>query len=252
MELEGKTVFITGGASGIGKATAERCTEEGAYVVVTDLDSAGEELAEELDGAGPGAEFHTLDVTDADRFQAVVDEVAERRGLDVIVNNAGTGHPSSYVEDIDEAVRDYVFDVNVKGVWNGCHAALPHMKAQGGGSIVNVGSIASIRGFPKQAAYATSKAAVLNFTRTVAAEAGPSGVRANAVCPGFTETPMLEQYLAMQDDPEAARERLRREYPLQRLGESEEIADCIVFLSSDRASWVTGHGLVVDGGYATM
>jgi len=252
MELADKTVLITGAASGIGEATARACADEGAYVVVTDLNSTdGEALAEELADGEVGAEFHRLDVTDSDQFHDVVDEVSENRGIDVLINNAGTGHPSAYVEDTDDSMRDFVFEVNINGVWNGCHAVLPHMKAQGHGAIVNVGSLASIRGLPKQAAYSLSKGAVLNFTRAVAAEAGPKGVRVNAVCPGFTDTPLLEQYLAVQDDPDAAREALREGYPLKRLGEPEEIADCIIFLASDRASWVTGHGLVVDGGYAT-
>lgn len=252
MDFEDQTVLITGAASGIGLATATQCAEEGARVVVTDINSAGEEVADELADVGAGAHFYELDVTDGERFAEVVDEVADEYGLDVLVNNAGTGHPSSFIEDTDTSMWEYVLDVNLHGVWNGCRAALGHLKEQGEGSIVNVASLAAIRGFPQQAAYATSKAAVLHFTKTVAAEGGPRGVRANAVCPGFTETQMLEQFLMMQDDPEAAREQMREDYPLGRLGEAEEIAECITFLASDRASWVTGHGLVVDGGYSIL
>ncbi|WP_049928296.1 SDR family NAD(P)-dependent oxidoreductase [Halopiger goleimassiliensis] len=252
MRLEGKTVVITGAASGIGRETAERCAEEGAFVVVTDVDSdGGEEVVDDIEDAGGEATFYDLDVTDSDRFHEVVDDVAEAHGLDVMVNNAGTGHPGGSLEDIDDSVRDFVIDVNINGVWNGCHAALPHMKEQGHGSIVNVGSLASILGLPKQAAYSTTKAAVLNLTRTIAAEAGPYGVRANAVCPGFTETQLLDRYLEGQDDPEAAREAMSEEYPLKRLGKPEEIADAILFLASDESSFVTGHGLVVDGGFST-
>lgn len=252
MRLDGKTAVITGAASGIGAATALRFAEEGAHVIVTDIDSeGGPELVEDIEAAGGEATFYELDVTDAERFEEVIETVVDEHGLDILVNNAGTGHPSSYVEDTDEAMRDFVIDVNVKGVWNGCHAALGHMKEQGHGAIVNVGSLASIFGLPKQAAYSLSKGAVLNFTRAVAAEAGPHGVRANTVCPGFTDTPLLDQFLAMADDPEEAREKLREDYPLKRLGEPEEIASCILFLASEEASWVTGHGLVVDGGYRT-
>ncbi|WP_265109808.1 SDR family NAD(P)-dependent oxidoreductase [Halosolutus halophilus] len=252
MRLDNETALITGAASGIGKATAERFADEGARVIVTDIDSdGGQAVTESLQESGAEAEFYDLDVTDSEGFHAVVDTVAEEYGLDIIVNNAGTGHPSARLEDTDDSMRDFVIDVNVKGVWNGCHAALPHMKEQGHGSIVNVGSLASILGLPKQAAYSLSKGAVLNLTRAIAAEAGPYGVRANTVCPGFTDTSLLEQYLATQDDPEAAREAMAEDYPLKRLGEAEEIADAILFLASEEASFVSGHGLVVDGGYST-
>jgi NAD(P)-dependent dehydrogenase (short-subunit alcohol dehydrogenase family) len=252
MRFDNTTALVTGAASGIGLATVERLAEDGARVIVTDINSdAGETVADDLADDGADAEFHDLDVTDSEQFHAVVGAVAEEYGLDVIVNNAGTGHPSARLEDTDDSMRDFVIDVNVKGVWNGCHAALPHMKEQGHGAIVNVGSLASILGLPKQAAYSLSKGAVLNLTRAIAAEAGPYGVRANTVCPGFTDTTLLEQYLAMQDDPEAAREAMAAEYPLKRLGEPEEVADVIAFLASEEASFVSGHGLVVDGGFST-
>jgi len=254
MRFENDTVLITGAASGIGCETAKRCASEGAFVVVTDVDeTGGEETVETIEsGDGPGsATFEPLDVTDAERFDELAVDVAEEHGLDVLVNNAGLGHPPASVEDVSPATRDYVIDVNVKGVWNGCHAALPVFKEQGSGAIVNVGSLASILGLPKQAAYSMTKGAVLNFTRAVAAEAGPYGVRANTVCPGFTDTPLTDQYFSGYDDPEAAREEMTQQYPLKRLGEPEEIADAIVFLASDEASFVTGHGLVVDGGFST-
>ncbi|MGM0390012.1 MAG: SDR family NAD(P)-dependent oxidoreductase [Natrinema limicola] len=252
MRLEDKTVVITGAASGIGEKTAKRCADEGARVIVTDIDTdGGEETVAAIEDAGGEAAFAELDVTDSEAVHAVVDEVAENDGLDVMINNAGTGHPGGSLEEIDDGIRDFVIDVNIKGVWNGCHAALPHMKAQGHGSIVNIGSLASILGLPKQAAYSTTKAAVLNMTRTIAAEAGPYGIRANAVCPGFTETQMLEQYLATQDEPEQAHQELAEQYPLKRLGTPEEIANAVLFLASDESSFVSGHGLVVDGGFST-
>ncbi len=243
-------MVITGAAAGIGQATAERCAEEGAHVIVADINDDGAAIAEAIEEAGDSAAFYKLDVTDAEQFHNVIDEIVAEHGLDVLVNNAGTGHPGGSLETIDESIRDFVVDVNINGVWNGCHAALPYLKEQGHGSIVNVGSLASLLGLPKQAAYSLTKGAVLNMTRAVAAEAGPYGVRANTVCPGFTETQLLDQYLATQDDPEAAREQMTEEYPLKRLATPEEIADAILFLASDEASFVTGHGLVVDGGFS--
>ncbi|QCS43978.1 SDR family NAD(P)-dependent oxidoreductase [Natrinema versiforme] len=251
MRLEDQTVVITGAASGIGQATAERCAEEGARVIVTDIDTdGGEAVAQAIEEDGGDAAFYELDVTDSDQFHAVVDEVAETHGLDVMINNAGTGHPGGSLETLEDDVRDFVIDINIKGVWNGCHAALPHLKEQGHGAIVNVGSLASILGLPKQSAYSMSKGAVLNMTKAVAAEAGPHGVRANTVCPGFTETSLLDQYLEDQEDPEAARKRMIEQYPLKRLAEPEEIADAILFLASEESSFVNGHGLVVDGGFS--
>ena len=251
MRFDGKTVFITGAGAGIGRATAKQCAAEGATVVATDIDSeGGEETVERIAEAGGDAHFEKLDVRDADRFRERIETTAEEHGLDVLVNNAGIGHPPAVVEETGSDVFERVVDINLRGVWNGCHAALPHLKAQESGAIVNVGSLASVLGLPKQAVYSLTKGAVLNFTRAVAAEAGPHGVRANAVCPGFVDTDLGRAYFESRDDPETARERMVAQYPLRRLGDPEEIADCIAFLASEEASWVTGHGLVVDGGYS--
>src|SRR6056297_473867 len=252
MRLDDKTVLITGSGTGIGESTALRCAEAGATVVSTDVDAdAAEATAVSIrDDDGEATSFE-LDVTDGDRFHEVVDEVAAERGLDVLVNNAGIGHPPSSVEDTDASVRDYVVDVNINGTWNGCHAALPVMKEQGSGSIINMASVGGMLGFPYQSVYALTKAAVINFTRAVAAEAGPAGVRANAVCPGFVDTQLTEAFFAGREDPEAAREEMIEDYPLRRLGEPEEIADCVAFLASNAASFVTGHALTADGGYSS-
>jgi NAD(P)-dependent dehydrogenase (short-subunit alcohol dehydrogenase family) len=247
MRLDGETVFVTGAGAGIGEAIARRCAEEGAFVVVTDVDEAGAEAtAAELEAAAA----HRLDVTDGDRVHELVDEVAAEHGLDVMVNNAGIGHPPAVAEAVDTAVFEHVLDVNVRGVWHGTQAALPHLKEQGSGSVVNVASLAALYGLPRQAVYSLTKAAVLNFTRAVAAEAGRDGVRANAVCPGFVDTELGRAYFQHSSDPEAARERMLEQYPLGRLGEPGEVADAVVFLASEEASWITGHGLVIDGGFS--
>jgi len=246
MRFDDDTVFITGAGSGIGRATARAVADQGAFVVATDVnDDAGEATVDAIEDAGGDAVFHHLDVADAEEFDAVVETTVEQYGLDGVVNNAGVGHPPATVEDVTDTTFEYVMDVNLRGVWYGCRATLPHLKQQGDGAIVNVGSLASFLGMARQSVYSLTKGAVLNFTRAVAAEAGRDGVRANAVCPGFIETP-----LQSKDDPETAKERAAQQYPLKRLGEAEEVADAIAFLLSDEASFVTGHGLVVDGGFS--
>ena len=251
MRFENDTVFITGAGSGIGRATALRVAEQGGFVVATDIDDeGGKETVAAIEAAGGEAAFHHLDVTDAAEFAAVVETTIDEYGLDCVVNNAGVGHPPAPVENVTDTVFEYVVDVNLRGVWNGCQTTLPHLKEQGSGAIVNVGSLASFLGMARQSVYSLTKGAVLNFTRAVAAEAGRDGVRANAVCPGFIETPLGNQYFESKDDPEAAKEQAAKQYPLKRLGEPEEVADAISFLLSEEASFVTGHGLVVDGGFS--
>ena len=162
--------------------------EEGAQVMVTDVNTPG---GEEAVAALPGDadhEFHELDVTDAERFHEVVDDAAERHGLDVIVNNAGTGHPSSFVEDTDESMRDFVLRVNVEGVWNGCHAALGHFKAQGSGSIINTASFAGKTGVAQLSAYSLTKGAVVNFTHS---PSGPASAASEWV--KLTTAPLVRE-----------------------------------------------------------
>ena len=252
MHLENDTVFITGAGSGIGRATALTVAEAGGFVVATDIDDdGGEETVAAIEEAGGDAAFHHLDVTDAAEFDAVVETAVEEYGLDGVVNNAGIGHPPATVENVTDTTFEYVVDVNVRGVWNGCHAALPHLKSQGSGNIVNIGSLASYYGLPKQGVYSLTKGAVLNLTRAVAAESGRAGVRCNAVCPAFTDTDLGNKFFEARDDPERAKRLMLRRYPLGRLGEPEEIADAISFLASDEASYITGEGLRVDGGFST-
>ena len=257
LRLDGMTVFVTGAASGLGRKITTRAAAEGAFVVVTDVDDDGgeETVAEAEDiaeGAG-GATYHHLDVTEAEPFHDLVDAVAEERGLDGIVNNAGIGHPPNLAEDVSMNTLDYIIDVNVRGVWNGCQAALPHLKGNDdGGAIVNVASLAGFLGMPRQSAYSLTKGAVLNYTRAVAAEAGSYGVRANAVCPGVVDTPLGSQVFAGIDpeDPQAGKEKLARQYPLGRLGEPDDVAAPTCFLLSHEASWISGHGLVIDGAFS--
>jgi NAD(P)-dependent dehydrogenase (short-subunit alcohol dehydrogenase family) len=250
MRFDDKTVFVTGGGSGIGRATAIGCAEEGATVVVADVDrDAAEGTAATIEAAGGDATAHQLDVRDAEALTAAIDATTAESDLDVLVNNAGVSHPRSDMEDIEGETRDRVLDINVKGVWNGCRAAIPHLKEQESGAIVNTASLAGLIGMPGGAAYSLSKGAVVNFTRAIAAELGSHGVRANAVCPGVVETPLVTG----DRDPEeweGLRDRMAGEYPLGRLGRPEDVANAIRFLASEEAAWITGHALVVDGGYS--
>jgi len=249
MRLADKTAFITGAGSGLGRAAAERFAEEGATIVAADIDrEAAAETLEDLHVDRQGA-VHGLDVRDADAVHAAIDATVEQFGLDVVVNNAGVSHARGPVEEIDEAERDRVIDVNVKGVWNGCHAALGHFKAQGSGSIINTASFAGKTGVAQLSAYSLTKGAVVNFTHSLAAEAGPDGVRVNAICPAVTDTPMARG----DTDPEEwedLKQKMAKQYPLRRLGRPRDIANGMLFLASDEADWVTGHALVVDGGYS--
>ncbi|MFB6084863.1 MAG: SDR family NAD(P)-dependent oxidoreductase [Halorientalis sp.] len=250
MRLEGKTAFITGAGSGLGRAASERFAEEGATIVAADVDTDGlEATADRVADLGGEVTTHELDVRDGDAFRAAVDAAAEEFGLDVLLNNAGVSHDRMDFEAIDDDVRDRVLDVNVKGVWNGCQAVLPHFKEQGSGAIVNTASLAGVIGAPQLTGYSLSKGAVVNFTRALAAEVGPDGVRVNAVCPGVTDTPMPRKG---QSDEEWAqrKEELARHYPLKRLGEPEDVANAMLFLASDEADWITGQALVIDGGFS--
>ena len=245
MRLEDKTAFVTGAGSGLGRAAAERFTEEGATIVTDGLSETADRVAD----AGGEVTTHELDVRDREAFTAAIDATVEEYGLEIVLNNAGISHARTDMEDIDDDTRDRIIDVNIKGVWNGCRAAIPHFKEQGSGAIVNTASLAGVIGSPKLSAYSLSKGAVVNFTRAIAAEIGPHGVRANAVCPGVTDTPMPREDFG-QGDWEETKAQMARHYPMKRLGEPEDVANAMLFLASDEADWITGHALVVDGGYS--
>ncbi|WP_254522733.1 SDR family NAD(P)-dependent oxidoreductase [Natrinema caseinilyticum] len=250
MRLKDKTAFITGAGSGLGREAAELFAEEGATIVAADVDHEGaEETIGRVEDAGGEGTALEVDVRDSDAVHAAVDEAVSAFGLDIMLNNAGISHGRTAVEDIDEDERDRVIDVNVKGVWNGCHAVIPHFREQGSGAIVNTASLAGVIGAPQLGAYSLTKGAVVNFTRTVAAEVGPNGVRANAVCPGVTDTPMPRKNQT-EAEWEATKEEMARHYPLKRLGRPEDIANAMLFLASDEADWITGQALVVDGGFS--
>jgi NAD(P)-dependent dehydrogenase (short-subunit alcohol dehydrogenase family) len=238
--LEGQRAVVTGGGSGIGRATCRRMAEEGAQVAVLDVNGdAAEVVAKEIGGVAFG-----VDVGDPDALRAAVDAAAEAMGgLSVIYNNAGTGSFSK-LHEMDVGEWDRVLRVNLTGVWAGMRAAVPHLLAGGGGSIVSTASISGTRPAAGESPYAASKAAVAALTASAALEYGPT-IRVNAVSPGMILTAMTEQMFEFMP---SQTERFEKGTPVGRIGEPEDIADVVVFLCSDMARFVTGQNIVVDGG----
>jgi NAD(P)-dependent dehydrogenase (short-subunit alcohol dehydrogenase family) len=235
--LAGRVAIITGGARGQGASHAERLAREGATVVTGDvLDDLGEQTAERLRAGGLDVTYRHLDVTDPADWQAAV-AACER--LDVLVNNAGIIHVTPLVDETIEA-WNRLLAVNATGTLLGMQAAVPAMRAAGGGAIVNVASIFGIGGAEGYVAYTASKAAIVAMTRTAALELAPDRIRVNAICPGGVSTPMNE------DEPEGGVVPLT---PLGRRAHVSEISGAVAYLASDDASFVTGTELVIDGGY---
>ena len=238
--LDGKVAVVTGGSTGIGRATAEKYLEYGAEVVIANRSAeAGRATAEEL-----GCEFVRCDVGEYEQLRAVVEATVEDYGrLDVLVNNAGIGRAGTVEEMALEDWHD-VMRVNLNGVMYGTRAALPHLR-ESGGSVVNVASIYGLVGGPGATAYATAKGAIVNFTRSVAIDYAERNVRVNAICPGFVQTPMTEP--AFSEDE--FYEYVNGQTPMGRVAQPEEIAGLAMFLASDEASYITGANIPVDGGW---
>jgi 2-keto-3-deoxy-L-fuconate dehydrogenase len=239
-DLKGKRALITAAGQGIGRAIAERCIQLGARTIATDV------RADLLSGLN--CTTRGLDVTD----QSAIDRAASELGpIDVLINCAGFVH-SGTILDCAERDWDFSFDLNVKSMYRMIRAFLPAMLAKGGGSIVNLSSVAgSIKGVPNRFAYGATKAAVIGLTKSVAADFVTRGIRCNAICPGTVDTPSLDERLRGTADYEASRAAMIARQPMGRLGRPEEIAALATYLASDASTFTTGQIHIIDGGWMT-
>jgi len=253
MRLTGKVALVTGGGSGIGRATVVQFAREGARVVILDQDRTGAEAAARAvaDAGGTVRVIEGDVAVAADAERAVRETRAAFGRLDVLVNNAGRELVASLPETT-EADWDRVVDVNLKSIFLLSRAAIPVMAAQGGGVIVNTASQLGLVGARRFGAYTASKGAVVNLTRSMALDCAPLAIRVNAVCPGAIDTPLLRRQFTGRPGPQGTLDDLARLHPLGRLGRPEEVSAAIVFLASDEATFVTGSILVVDGGYTAQ
>ena len=244
--LEGKVALVTGGGSGIGEAISHRFADEGATVIVVDInDVPAKQVATDI---GPSAHAEVADVSDPDSVRELIDRVVKEHGrLDIAVNNAGIGGPSAPVGEYPLDGWRQVMSVNLDGVFYSMRYQIPAMLKNGGGSIVNMGSVLSSVGIGQSGAYVAAKHGLVGLTKTAAIEYSKEGIRVNAVGPGFIDTPLLRK-------PEAAEivKGITALHPIGRLGTSEEIASVVAFLASDEASFVSGSYYTADGGYSAQ
>ena len=252
MVFEGKVIIVTGAGSGIGRGIAELLSSGGAKVAIAEIqETNGACVAQAIRRAGGVAEFFRTDVGDEASVSAMVDNTVARFGsIYGVVNNAGIIHQADMTA-MTLADWDRVLAVNLRGAFLTCRAAIPHMRRAGGGSIVNIASVHANFAFDGWTAYDASKGGLVSLTRTMALENGPHGIRANAILPGYIDTPLWDAWLAGQPDPEAVERNTKTWHPLRRRGTPLDIARATRFLLSDDAEWITGATLVVDGGLST-
>lgn len=246
--MQGKTAVVTGAATGIGRAIAERLAEEGAYTFCADVDAGGlEHVVAGIRAAGGRAEAQRCDVSSPDDVERLVAAAEGAGGPHALVSNAAIQYERT-IEDTPPEDWDRVLAVNLKSVYLCARAAIPRMRRLGGGSIVNIASVNGIWVEPSLGAYCAAKGGVINLTRSIALDFGKDGIRCNCICPGYIDTGMAQRYLDIQADPVAARAEVARMHALGRIGQPDEIAAMALFLCSDESSFCTAQPFVVDGG----
>lgn len=245
--LAGKHAIITGGAAGIGRASAERMVAEGARVVLADIDEKAGRAAAEVMPKG-AALFVKCDVADERSVQEMVERgTSWLGGLDVLFNNAGM-LVCAPMTSLSAATWDKAFAVNVRGSFLACRAAIPHMRAGGGGSIINMSSLAGLRGMPELTLYSATKAALIGMSATLALELAPDKIRVNALCPGWIDTPFNQPVVDAIGGTEAQANAIKAGIPLGRMGDIHEVAAMVAYLASDETSFVTAQALSINGG----
>jgi len=250
--LKGKTAIVTGGAVGIGRACVERMSDEGASVAIFDLlEAEGQALAAELAAKGRKAAFWKVDVSSEAAMKAAIDAAAAQfGGVNIMVNNAGISGSPLPTDQVSEADWDRVQAVNVKGVFFGTKHTIPHLRAAGGGAVINLSSIAGLIGIGGIAPYHASKGAVRLMSKNDAITYAAEQIRVNSIHPAYIWTPMVENHLrATAPDLDAAKAAAGMAHPVGRMGEPDDIAWAVVWLASDEAKFVTGAEIVIDGGY---
>ena len=249
MRLQNKVAAVTGGAQGIGRAIVEKFHSEGACVALLDIDEArGSAVATTLGESDPGVLFMRCDITrEADVERAFAAMVEQFGGLDILVNNAGV---NTYFDatTMTESEWESVFAVDLKGAWLCAKHAIPMMRLQGRGSIVNIASLHAFMTTYGMFPYAAAKSGLVGLTRSMALDFGPEQIRVNAICPGWTRTQLVDEWLQLQPEGAAAEQRVLDQHPLRRMATPAEIANFVSFVASDEASFITGAALVIDGG----
>ena len=247
-DVTGKRILITGGASGIGAASALLLASRGAKVVIGDMaEEMGAAVAQQAQDAGNSVVFKKVDVTSGDEVRALFDFAVETLGgLDVVVNNAGIDHKPAPMHELSDEDFDRNIAVNLKGVWHCMRAAVNCMLPNGGGHVINVASIAGLRSAPMISAYSAAKHGVMGLTKSAAHEYARANIRFNAVCPSFIDTPMVRNTMATMD--ERTQQATVKASPMRRLGDVNEVSAAIAWLTSDESTFMNGHAFTLDGG----